>query len=55
MYKKAFSKVEGVGSPKALPNSKSARHLFTIWVDPKKREQIMWKLQDQGIGVAVNF
>jgi UDP-4-amino-4-deoxy-L-arabinose-oxoglutarate aminotransferase len=40
---------------KVLPGSKSARHLFTIMVPPKKRDEVMQNLQDKGIGVAVNF
>ncbi|UCC39065.1 MAG: DegT/DnrJ/EryC1/StrS family aminotransferase [Candidatus Aminicenantes bacterium] len=55
MYEEAFSEVTGVDYPKILPNSRSARHLFTIWLDPKKRNEIIFKLQDQRIGVAVNF
>ena len=55
MYEEGFSKFEGIDFPKVLPKSKSARHLFTIWVDPQRRDEIMWKLQKRGIGVAVNF
>ncbi len=33
----------------------SARHLFTIWVDPNIRDAVLSDLQDRGIGVAVNF
>jgi len=40
---------------KILPGSKSARHLFTIMVPPKKRDEVLKNLQDKGIGVAVNF
>jgi dTDP-4-amino-4,6-dideoxygalactose transaminase len=41
--------------PKVLPGSTSARHLFTIWVDPEIRDAVLSDLQDRGIGVAVNF
>jgi len=44
-----------VQMPSVLENSKHARHLYTIWVAPKKRDVLLDKLQDQGIGVAVNF
>lgn len=54
-YKDAFLNVEGIDFPKTLPDSKHARHLFTIWVDPVKRDTILHKLQQAGIGVAVNF
>jgi UDP-4-amino-4-deoxy-L-arabinose-oxoglutarate aminotransferase len=54
-YEKGFAKAEGIGFPKVLPNSKSGRHLFTIWVDPEIRDSVLSDLQDRGIGVAVNF
>lgn len=54
-YEDGFSKLNGINFPKVLPNNKSARHLFTIWVPPEKRDEILWKLQDRGIGVAINF
>jgi len=54
-YEKAFSNVKGVTFPRVLPKSKSARHLFTIRVDPAKRDAILAYLQQKQIGVAVNF
>ena len=33
----------------------SARHLFPIWVDPAKRDEIIGRLQDRNIGIAVNY
>ena len=40
---------------KVLPGSRSGRHLFTILVPPDKRDTVLGRLQDKGIGVAVNF
>jgi UDP-4-amino-4-deoxy-L-arabinose-oxoglutarate aminotransferase len=54
-YEDGLKFVDGVGYPIVLPNTKSARHLFTIWVDPASRDKILWNLQDNGIGVAVNY
>jgi len=54
-YEKAFCEEPGVNYPKALPNSKHSRHLFTIWVNSEKRDECMHRLQDAGIGVAVNY
>ena len=51
----ALKNIDGLSFPRVLPNSKSARHLFTIWLDPNKRDSILWKLQENGVGVAVNF
>ncbi len=55
MYEEAFEEDSGVTCLKVLPNSKSARHVFTILVPPPKRDRILWQLQEKGIGVAVNF
>ena len=54
-YEEAFSQMEEVDFPKVLPNSKSARHLFTLWVSPKKRDEILWRLAKQGVGCTVNY
>lgn len=53
-YERAFG-AANIGFPVVLPDSTSARHLFTIWVEPRRRDEILWKLQERGIGVAVNF
>jgi dTDP-4-amino-4,6-dideoxygalactose transaminase len=54
-YESAFSEIEGIEYPNVLAGSRSGRHLFTIWVDPDRRDTILGKLQDHGIGVAVNY
>ncbi len=54
-YENGFLNIEGIDFPETLPNSKHARHLFTIWVAPEKRDKILHKLQQANIGVAVNF
>ena len=41
--------------PKIAFNSKSAYHLFTIWVDKNQRDAILQKMGQYGIGVAVNY
>ncbi len=46
---------KNVSSPEIHPNIKHARHIYTIWVNPQKRDAIMHKLQDREVGVAVNF
>lgn len=55
MYENAFEDNPQVTCLKVFPNSKSARHLFTILVSPEKRDSILWQLQERGIGVAVNY
>jgi dTDP-4-amino-4,6-dideoxygalactose transaminase len=54
-YEKYFCKEIKLQVSKIVSNSKHARHLYTILVDPKKRDEYLHKLQDAGIGVAVNY
>lgn len=54
-YEAGFRGVSDLDFPKVIQGSKSARHLFTIWVDINRRDEILSRLQDEGIGVAVNF
>jgi len=54
-YEQAFKGLPGVNCLEIVPNSKSARLMFTILVPPEKRDNILWQLQEKGIGVAVNY
>jgi dTDP-4-amino-4,6-dideoxygalactose transaminase len=55
MYEDAFEDSKHITCLEVLPGSKSARHMFTILVDPEKRDRILWQLQEKGVGVAVNY
>ncbi len=54
-YEEGFRGVDGVSFPIVTPGAKSARHLFTIWVEPSRRDEILTDLQRRGVGVAVNY
>ncbi len=54
-YNKAFSQIKDIRLPAVVDGSKSAYHLYTIWVDPNKRDEYLHALQDAEIGVAVNY
>lgn len=54
-YEKAFSEISNINLLKVYKSAKSARHLFTILVEKEKRDDVLKKLQDNGIGVAINF
>lgn len=54
-YEAAFKGAEGVSHPVVVNGARSARHLFTIWVAPERRDQVLSDLQERGIGVAVNY
>jgi len=54
-YIEHLKKVPQVDYPKIIENSKSAYHLFTIWVNKDRRDEILQKLGKEEIGVAVNY
>lgn len=54
-FDKGFKNNPYVTTPTVLPNSIHSRHLYSIWVNRKKRDEYMKALQQKGIGVAVNF
>ncbi|MCA9529490.1 MAG: DegT/DnrJ/EryC1/StrS family aminotransferase [Myxococcales bacterium] len=54
-YEAAFAELPGVDYPKIVEGSRSARHLFTIWVPADHRDEALVDLQERGIGVAVNY
>ncbi|MGK7344626.1 MAG: DegT/DnrJ/EryC1/StrS family aminotransferase [Candidatus Nitrospinota bacterium M3_3B_026] len=55
IYMKELSGVEGLELPVIRPGSRSALHLFTVRVPARHRDRILWRLEEKGIGVAVNF
>jgi dTDP-4-amino-4,6-dideoxygalactose transaminase len=55
LYEEGLREVKEIVLPKTLPDSRHARHLFTVRVDPAKRDSLLWSLQERGVGVAVNY
>jgi len=54
-YEAAFRETPGVSFPAVPDGAVSARHLFTIWVEPSRRDVILAGIQARGVGVAVNY
>ena len=54
-YESAFKNNHRIRLIADLAGAKNARHLFTILVDENKRDAILGALQENGVGVAVNF
>ena len=52
-YDSQLAEIPDIEIPKT--RGKSARHLYTIWVNPDSRDEILTRLQQKGIGVAVNY
>jgi dTDP-4-amino-4,6-dideoxygalactose transaminase len=55
MYEDAFCNINGIRILTTVPDSRHSRHLFTILVNPRKRDSILDLLQKKGVGVAVNY
>lgn len=55
LYEEGLAGVKGVELLKTLPDVRHARHLFTVLVDPDRRDDILGALQERGVGVAVNY
>jgi UDP-4-amino-4-deoxy-L-arabinose-oxoglutarate aminotransferase len=54
-YEQGLRGQDGVAFPIVVPGARSARHLFTIWVQPERRDEVLSQLQGAGVGVAVNY
>ena len=54
-YEAAFRETPGVSFPVVPEAMTSGRHLFTIWVDPARRDAVLAGIQARGVGVAVNY
>jgi UDP-4-amino-4-deoxy-L-arabinose-oxoglutarate aminotransferase len=53
-YAKEFLKA-GIKFPKTGASCKHAYHMFVIWVEPKKRDEIRVKLEKVGIQTSVHY
>jgi len=54
-YVRCLAGIPGVEWPRPAVNGKNAYHLFTIWVEPERRDTIVAGLGQAGIGCAVNY
>jgi dTDP-4-amino-4,6-dideoxygalactose transaminase len=54
-YIQGIKDVPGINYPKIPEGSKSAFHLFSIWVNRRIRDHLLQELGKKGIGVAVNY
>ena len=55
IYDAELSKLSGVERPIVNNDSRHARHLYTVWVAEARRDEVLNRLQESGVGVAVNF
>lgn len=54
-YRKRLADVTGVSMPHVVPGVRHAWHLFTIWLDPVRRDSMLDGLQARGIPSVVNY
>ena len=55
IYDEELAPQESVRLPAIRSGARSARHLYTAWVDPGRRDRVLSAMQAQGVGVAVNY
>jgi dTDP-4-amino-4,6-dideoxygalactose transaminase len=54
-YKKILSKINEIKYPGNRINTTHAHHLFTVWIDEKKRDKVIQEMIKADIGVVVNY
>jgi dTDP-4-amino-4,6-dideoxygalactose transaminase len=54
-YDEHFAGVPGLSHPGTKPNVRHAHHLYTVWVAPERRDDVIHRMQSAGIGVVVNY
>lgn len=54
-YDEAFSGNELIRPMEVLPGTVSARHIYPVLVPPESRDRVLVTMNQQGIGVAVNY
>jgi len=54
-YERHLRGAPSIRLPRVLKSGRHARHLFTVQVPERKRNHLISALQENGIGVAVNF
>ncbi|MFA6030751.1 MAG: DegT/DnrJ/EryC1/StrS family aminotransferase [Elusimicrobiota bacterium] len=54
-YERGLAGVPGITLLRTAPRTEHGRHLFTIRVPAPRRDGILSRLQDAGVGVAVNY
>ncbi|WP_027192316.1 DegT/DnrJ/EryC1/StrS family aminotransferase [Fundidesulfovibrio putealis] len=52
-YERGFGATPHIQRPAVV--GKSGHHLYTVWVALERRDEVLHSLQQQGVGVAVNF
>lgn len=55
VYDQAFEDHPLIAIPAVLKKSKHARHIYTIWVSPVYRDEMLVELRKKGVGCAVNY
>ena len=54
-YEHLLAGIPGLSWPATLPQTRHARHLFTVWVAEGGRDAVLRGLQERRIGVVVNY
>jgi len=55
LYSELLDDIDGITYPALRPNVRHAWHLFPVWVGNGRRDEVIRHLQEQSIGVMVNY
>jgi dTDP-4-amino-4,6-dideoxygalactose transaminase len=54
-YQQGLWDIPSLKIPRSLPGVEHAWHLFPVWIGDGRRDEVVQKMQDSGIGVMVNY
>ncbi len=54
-YERDLAELPGLSLPRTLPGVRHARHLFAVWIEGGRRDEVLRALHERGIGVVVNY
>jgi dTDP-4-amino-4,6-dideoxygalactose transaminase len=54
-YARGLWDIPDLSRPKTLPGVEHAWHLFPVWIGAGRRDQVIQRLQEMGVGVMVNY
>jgi UDP-4-amino-4-deoxy-L-arabinose-oxoglutarate aminotransferase len=54
-YDRAFAAIDGIEVPRLRPNTRHARHIYTVWCVGCPRDDLIAHLHGARIGAVVNY
>jgi dTDP-4-amino-4,6-dideoxygalactose transaminase len=54
-YEERLANLAGLELPETRPGVRHSRHLFTVWIKHGRRDVVLKRLRERGIGAMVNY